>query len=33
MEELDPVPFMEKLNKHGLPWVELFPGSQAEFLS
>jgi saccharopine dehydrogenase (NAD+, L-lysine forming) len=33
MEELDPVPFMEKLNKHGLPWVELFPQSQAEFLS
>ncbi len=22
MEELDPVPFMEKLNKHGLPWQE-----------
>ncbi len=22
MEEFDPEPFMEKLNKHGLPWVE-----------
>jgi saccharopine dehydrogenase (NAD+, L-lysine-forming) len=22
MEELDPDPFMEKLNIHGLPWVE-----------
>lgn len=22
MEELDPVPFMDKLNKHGLPWQE-----------
>lgn len=33
MEELDPVPFMDKLNKHGLPWVELFPQSQTEFLS
>ena len=22
MEELDPDPFMEKLNIHGLPWLE-----------
>ncbi|MDR3176528.1 MAG: saccharopine dehydrogenase family protein [Desulfovibrio sp.] len=24
MEEMDPDPFMEALNKHGLPWVERF---------
>jgi len=23
MEELDPDPFMEKLNIHGLPWTEV----------
>jgi saccharopine dehydrogenase (NAD+, L-lysine forming) len=22
MEQMDPDPFMEALNKHGLPWVE-----------
>jgi saccharopine dehydrogenase (NAD+, L-lysine-forming) len=22
MEQFDPAPFMEKLNVHGLPWVE-----------
>ncbi len=24
MEQFDPDPFMERLNKHGLPWVEMF---------
>lgn len=24
MEQLDPEPYMEKLNKHGLPWTETF---------
>jgi saccharopine dehydrogenase (NAD+, L-lysine-forming) len=22
LEQLDPDPFMEKLNRHGLPWTE-----------
>jgi len=25
MEQFDPAPFMEKLGKHGLPWIEEFP--------
>jgi saccharopine dehydrogenase (NAD+, L-lysine-forming) len=25
MEQFDPEPFMDKLNRHGLPWVETFP--------
>ncbi len=24
MEQFDPAPFMEKLNRHGLPWTEIF---------
>ena len=24
MEQLDPDPFMQALNQHGLPWVEAF---------
>lgn len=26
MEQFDPDPFMDKLNQHGLPWQETFPG-------
>ncbi|MBU2487988.1 MAG: saccharopine dehydrogenase family protein [Proteobacteria bacterium] len=25
VEEFDPAPFMERLNRHGLPWTETFP--------
>jgi saccharopine dehydrogenase-like NADP-dependent oxidoreductase len=30
MEQNNPVPFMEKLNKHGLPWhiIEMSPEAQ-----